>query len=60
MKADGDFSSSYSLVSLSIGKYIGFLIILVTSSTVSKDKFGSHKDRHEILGQGFIWKDPTF
>lgn len=40
-------------------KKIGLKYLKLIHLNDSKDSFNSHKDRHEILGKGKIWKDPS-
>ena len=57
---DFDFSDGKEIVRFKkeFSKEIGLKYLRVIHLNDSKEKFGARKDRHEILGKGFIWKDP--
>jgi len=55
-----DFSDTKEIIRFKkeFSKEVGLKYLRVIHLNDSKEKFGSRKDRHEILGRGFIWKDP--
>jgi len=55
-----DFSDPHEIIRFKkeFSKEIGLKYLRVIHLNDSKEKFGARKDRHEILGKGFIWKDP--
>ena len=57
---DFDLSDGNEIVRFKkeFSKEIGLKYLRVIHLNDSKEKFGARKDRHEILGKGFIWKDP--